>query len=140
MGFRVEGRPKIRGTCLGVPYNKDESIWHSILKTPYFGKRPLVPEAESGNSGGALGSNSENSRFSGVAPLNSILLTQGSEALQPNAQIPNAKRLKNRNLKHLTPRPETTPHFFRKRLQANALRKHIFVHLGGVTSESSGRF
>ena len=32
--------PKIRGTLLGVPQNKDYSILGSILGSPYFGKLP----------------------------------------------------------------------------------------------------
>ena len=27
---------------LGVPYNKDYSIWRSILGSPYFGKLPFL--------------------------------------------------------------------------------------------------
>ena len=34
--------PKIRGTFLGVPFNKDYSILGSILGFPYFGKVPCV--------------------------------------------------------------------------------------------------
>ena len=34
------GFPKIRGTLLGVPYNKDYSILGSILGSPYLGKLP----------------------------------------------------------------------------------------------------
>ena len=32
------GFPKIRGTILGGPYNKDHSILGSILGSPYFGE------------------------------------------------------------------------------------------------------
>ena len=48
MGFRVQGIhlyggfPKIRGSLLGNPYNKDYSILGSILRYPYFGKLPYV--------------------------------------------------------------------------------------------------
>ena len=32
--------PKIRGTLVGGPYNKDHSIWGAILGFPYVGKLP----------------------------------------------------------------------------------------------------
>ena len=34
------GLPKIRGTVLGGPHNKDYSILGSILGSPYLGKLP----------------------------------------------------------------------------------------------------
>ena len=34
--------PKIRGTLLGVPINKDSSILGSLLGSPYFGKLPFL--------------------------------------------------------------------------------------------------
>ena len=38
---RIWGFPKIRGTFVGGPYNKDYSILVSILGSPYFGKLPF---------------------------------------------------------------------------------------------------
>ena len=32
--------PTSRGSLLGVPQNKDYSIWESIVGSPYFGKLP----------------------------------------------------------------------------------------------------
>ena len=39
-GSLIYGLPKIRGTFLGNPQNKDDSIFGSILRSPYFGKLP----------------------------------------------------------------------------------------------------
>ena len=41
-GFETWGFPKIRGTILGGPNNKDYSILGCILGSPYFGKLPLL--------------------------------------------------------------------------------------------------
>ena len=40
----VWGFPKIRGTFLEGPNNKDYSILGSILGSPYFGKLPFLHE------------------------------------------------------------------------------------------------
>ena len=37
----IWGFPKIRGTLIGDPHNKDYSILGSILGFPYFGKLPF---------------------------------------------------------------------------------------------------
>ena len=37
----IGGFPKIRGTCLGGPHNKDSSVLGSILGSPYLGKLPI---------------------------------------------------------------------------------------------------
>ena len=39
----TRGFPKIRGTFLGGPYNKDYSILGSTLGSPYLGKLPQTP-------------------------------------------------------------------------------------------------
>ena len=43
LGFRVWGFPKIWGTLIGGPHNKDYSILGSILGSPNFGKLPHTP-------------------------------------------------------------------------------------------------
>ena len=40
------GFPKIRGSLLGVSYNKDSSILESILGPRYFGKLPFVEASQ----------------------------------------------------------------------------------------------
>ena len=39
--FSTWGFPKIKGTILGIPQNKDYNIWGSILGSPDFGNVPL---------------------------------------------------------------------------------------------------
>ena len=40
--YPIWGVPKIRGTFLGGPYNKDYSILGSRLGSPYFGRLPYL--------------------------------------------------------------------------------------------------
>ena len=40
------GFPKIRGTILGGPYNKDCNILGSVLGSPYLGKLPCGGASE----------------------------------------------------------------------------------------------
>ena len=63
------GFPKIRGTFLRGPHNKDHSILGSILESPYFGKLP--------NQILRLGT------FFANRPLNSIALKSTPQNFQP---------------------------------------------------------
>ena len=45
LGLMIWEFPKIRGTMLGSPYNKDYSILGSIMGSPYFGKLPCRAKA-----------------------------------------------------------------------------------------------
>ena len=38
----IRGFPKMRGTILGGPHNKDYDILGSTLGSPYFGKLPFM--------------------------------------------------------------------------------------------------
>ena len=40
LGIPIKGFPKISGTLLGGPHNKDYRILGFILGYPYFGKLP----------------------------------------------------------------------------------------------------
>ena len=42
VAHNIWGFPKIRGTFLGLPYNKDYSIPGSTLGSPYSGQLPYV--------------------------------------------------------------------------------------------------